>query len=68
MLPRPVGLRKSDDLRPLEGLLTVLGVEPEPSDSSLAHHADRRGLRGLVVEEVDLLVEGDRGGRGLHRL
>ena len=66
LLPGPVGFRKFDNLRPLEGLLPVLGVEPEPPNSRLPHKANRWGLRLLVVEEVYLLVEGNRGGRGMY--
>jgi hypothetical protein len=39
VLPRPVGLFKFNNFRPLEGLLLVIGVEPEPSYSSLTHKA-----------------------------
>jgi len=67
MLPGPVDLRKFNDLISFEGLFSVLGDEPEPPYSRLPHDAKRWGLRRLMAEEVDLLVEGACGGSGLYR-
>jgi len=66
-MPYPVGHRKADNVVPLKGLLSVLGVEAEISHRRTPDDTHRRGLRWLVCEEVHLLVDGDRGRRGLRR-
>ena len=57
MLPGPVGLCKLNNFLPFKGLISALGVEPELLYRRLPHDANRRGLRRLVAEEIDILVE-----------
>ncbi len=66
LVSNPVGLRKAHDLLPLKSLLPVDRIKAEPPHGRATDDSNRRRLRRLVGEEVDLLVEGNRGRRGLH--
>ncbi len=59
-----VDFREAHDLVSFEGLIVVHGIEFEPPHRRTPHKADRRRVCWLVAEEIYLLVEGDRGGRG----
>ncbi len=67
LLPHSIRLREEHDDVPLERLLSILRVEPEFLHRCIPYEACRKALRRLVVEEILLLKEGNRGRRRLHR-